>query len=90
MIVYRVKELGPSGPGDHGAYRSPTKNGGSPDERSLSPSNSDLQMLCTHNEEEVSVEMYTFHEVMNQLQEMEEQVVDYHRNCLEVGGLCLL
>lgn len=79
----RVKELGPSGPGDHGVYRSPTKNGGSPDERSLSPSNSDLQMLCTHNEEEVSVEMYTFHEVMNQLQEMEEQVVDYHRNCLE-------
>nr|XP_054764698.1 kinesin-like protein KIF2A [Lytechinus pictus] len=78
----RVKELGPGGPDGDDDYRSPTKNGGSP-ERSLSPSNSDLAMLCTHNEEEVSVEMYTFHEVMNQLQEMEEQVVDYHRNCLE-------
>ena len=28
--------------------------------------------------------MFTFHEVMNQLQEMEEQVVDDHRVCLEV------
>lgn len=77
----RVKELGPGGPNDD--HHPPhAKNGGSP-ERSLSPSNSDLAMLCTHNEEEVSVEMYTFHEVMNQLQEMEEQVVDYHRTCFE-------
>ena len=44
-----------------------------------------LYML--YQEEEVSVEMFTFHEVMNQLQEMEEQVVDSHRTCLEVGAL---
>ncbi|XP_072173308.1 kinesin-like protein KIF2A [Diadema setosum] len=79
----RVKELGPGGGADdHRAPPTPAKNGGSP-ERSLSPSNSDLAMLCTQNEEEVSVEMFTFHEVMNQLQEMEEQVVDSHRTCLE-------
>ncbi|XP_072047867.1 kinesin-like protein KIF2A isoform X2 [Amphiura filiformis] len=81
----RVKELGPGDPSDGGpndGFIPASENPVSP-ERSLSPSNSDLAMLCTHNEEEVSVEMYTFHEVMNQLQEMEEQVVDDHRHCLE-------
>ncbi|XP_038056437.1 kinesin-like protein KIF2A [Patiria miniata] len=82
----RVKELGPGGspgagdyPGDINALPS------SPEKlpECLSPSNSDLAMLCTHNEEEVSAEMFTFHEVMNQLQEMEELIVDDHRICLE-------
>lgn len=31
------------------------------------------------------MEMLTFHEVMNQLQEMEEAIVDDHRTSLEVS-----
>ncbi|XP_033636546.1 kinesin-like protein KIF2A isoform X2 [Asterias rubens] len=84
----RVKELGPGGPNDSpggGDYPADLNLPPSPEKlpECLSPSNSDLAMLCTHNEEEVSAEMFTFHEVMNQLQEMEEQVVDDHRVCLE-------
>ncbi|XP_033103671.1 kinesin-like protein KIF2A isoform X2 [Anneissia japonica] len=75
----RVKELGP-GRADNGEPNLPPLP--SP-EKSLSPSNSDLAMLCTHNEEEVSAEMYTFHEAMNQLHEIEEQVIDTHRTCVE-------
>ncbi|XP_071952335.1 kinesin-like protein KIF2A [Antedon mediterranea] len=77
----RVKELGPGNPsaanGEPNLVPLPSP------EKSLSPSNSDLAMLCTHNEEEVSAEMYTFHEAMNQLHEIEEQVIDTHRTCVE-------
>ncbi|XP_071851021.1 kinesin-like protein KIF2A isoform X2 [Apostichopus japonicus] len=77
----RVKELGPGARDDKGLV--PIPKAPSTPEKSLSPCNSDLQMLCTVNEEEVSMEMLTFHEVMNQLQEMEEQIVDDHRTSLE-------
>jgi kinesin family protein 2/24 len=40
-------------------------------------------MLRTGNEEEVTEELLTHHEVINQLQEMEEEVVDGHRMLFE-------
>jgi hypothetical protein len=35
-------------------------------------------------EEEVSQEMLTFHEVINHMQEQEEEVIDAHREVIEV------
>ncbi|XP_014677251.1 PREDICTED: kinesin-like protein KIF2A [Priapulus caudatus] len=76
----RVKELGPAGPAD---YRPAPRNEDmfSPT-GALSPQNSDLALLCTQNEEEVSAELYTFHEAVSHLQEMEEEVVDEHKNLI--------
>ncbi|XP_047011666.1 kinesin-like protein KIF2A isoform X2 [Ictalurus punctatus] len=39
----------------------------------------DLKLLCEQNEEEVSPQLFTFHEVVSQLVEMEEQVLEDHR-----------
>ncbi|XP_069127828.1 kinesin-like protein KIF2A isoform X1 [Argopecten irradians] len=77
----RVKELGPGGPVE-----------GKPSEVALpnnynlgamSPQNSDLQMLKTSNEE-VTDEMLTFHEVVNHMQEIEEEVIDDHKSIIEI------
>uniref|UniRef100_A0A6I8S120 Kinesin-like protein n=1 Tax=Xenopus tropicalis TaxID=8364 RepID=A0A6I8S120_XENTR len=39
----------------------------------------DLKLLCEQNEEEVSPQLFTFHEAVSQMVEMEEQVVEDHR-----------
>ncbi|KAF4072501.1 hypothetical protein AMELA_G00263750 [Ameiurus melas] len=39
----------------------------------------DLKLLCEQNKEEVSPQLFTFHEVVSQLVEMEEQVLEDHR-----------
>ena len=41
-------------------------------------------MLCTQ-EEEVSEELLTFHEVVNHMQEAEEEIIDDHRTLIEVS-----
>lgn len=46
---------------------------------SLSPQRDDLKLLCEQNEEEVSPQLFTFHEAVSQLVEMEEQVLEDHR-----------
>ncbi|XP_046550289.1 kinesin-like protein KIF2A [Haliotis rubra] len=78
-----VKELGPGGPVE-----------GKPAEvaqsdnlaiGSMSPQNSDLALLKTSNQEEVSEELLNFHQVVNKMQEQEEEVLDEHRNVVEVS-----
>ncbi|XP_051973344.1 kinesin-like protein KIF2A isoform X1 [Xyrauchen texanus] len=44
-----------------------------------SPQRDDLKLLCEQNEEEVSPQLFTFHEVVSHLVEMEEQVLEDHR-----------
>uniref|UniRef100_A0A673KD00 Kinesin-like protein n=1 Tax=Sinocyclocheilus rhinocerous TaxID=307959 RepID=A0A673KD00_9TELE len=44
-----------------------------------SPQRDDLKLLCEQNEEEVSPQLFNFHEVVSQLVEMEEQVLEDHR-----------
>ncbi|NXK00976.1 KIF2A protein, partial [Corythaixoides concolor] len=44
-----------------------------------SPQRDDLKLLCERNEEEVSPQLFTFHEAVSQMVEMEEQVVEDHR-----------
>ncbi|XP_062399333.1 kinesin-like protein KIF2A isoform X2 [Sardina pilchardus] len=46
---------------------------------SNSPQRDDLKLLCEQNEEEVSPQLFTFHEAVSQLVEMEEQVLEDHR-----------
>uniref|UniRef100_A0A8B9LCS7 Kinesin-like protein n=1 Tax=Astyanax mexicanus TaxID=7994 RepID=A0A8B9LCS7_ASTMX len=44
-----------------------------------SPQRDDLKLLCEQNEEEVSPQLFTFHEAVSALVEMEEQVLEDHR-----------
>ncbi|XP_058718245.1 kinesin-like protein KIF2A [Poecile atricapillus] len=44
-----------------------------------SPQRDDLKLLCEQNEEEVSPQLFTFHEAVSQMVEMEDQVVEDHR-----------
>ncbi|KAK5879154.1 hypothetical protein CesoFtcFv8_024484 [Champsocephalus esox] len=44
-----------------------------------SPQRDDLKLLCEQNVEEVSPQLFTFHEAVSQLVEMEEQVLEDHR-----------
>ncbi|KAM4615925.1 kinesin-like protein KIF2A isoform 2-T2 [Polymixia lowei] len=46
---------------------------------SSSPQRDDLKLLCEQNEEEVSPQLFTFHEAVSQMVEMEEQVLEDHR-----------
>lgn len=41
-------------------------------------------LVVVVQEEEVSQEMLTFHEVINHMQEQEEEVIDAHREVIEV------
>lgn len=45
----------------------------------ISPQRDDLKLLCEQNVEEVSPQLFTFHEAVSQLVEMEEQVLEDHR-----------
>ncbi|KAJ6669934.1 hypothetical protein lerEdw1_000483 [Lerista edwardsae] len=49
-----------------------------------SPQRDDLKLLCEQNEEEVSPQLFTFHEAVSQMVEMEEQVVEDHRAVFQV------
>ncbi|CAN9506517.1 unnamed protein product [Ophioblennius macclurei] len=44
-----------------------------------SPKREDLKLLCEQNEEEVSPQLFSFHEVVSQVVEMEEKVMEDHR-----------
>ncbi|KAF7646160.1 hypothetical protein LDENG_00192070, partial [Lucifuga dentata] len=44
-----------------------------------SPQRDDLKLLCEQNEEEVSPQLFNFHEAVSQLVEMEEQVLEDHK-----------
>ncbi|KAL4630087.1 kinesin-like protein KIF2A isoform X7 [Arapaima gigas] len=43
----------------------------------------DLKLLCEQNEEEVSPQLFTFHEAVSQVVEMEEQVLEDHRGVFQ-------
>ncbi|XP_019722629.1 kinesin-like protein KIF2A isoform X4 [Hippocampus comes] len=49
------------------------------DWQNSSPQRDDLKLLCEQNEEEVSPQLFSFHEAVSQLVEMEEQVLEDHR-----------
>lgn len=68
----RVKELGAE----------------NPELKSSSPSgdqNNDLALLCSSNEGELSADLYSFHEAISHLQEMEEEVLDTHKAVIEAS-----
>ncbi|XP_060926841.1 kinesin-like protein KIF2A isoform X2 [Limanda limanda] len=46
---------------------------------SISPQRDDFKLLCEQNEEEVSPQLFTFHEAVSQVVEMEDQVLEDHR-----------
>lgn len=46
-----------------------------------------LLITNVSQEEEVSPQLFTFHEVVSQLVEMEEQVLEDHRAVFQVGTL---
>ncbi|XP_071437849.1 kinesin-like protein KIF2A isoform X2 [Pithys albifrons albifrons] len=48
-----------------------------------SPQRDDLKLLCEQNEEEVSPQLFNFHEAVSQMVEMEEQVVEHHRTIFQ-------
>lgn len=77
----RVKELGPGGPveGKPAEVALPNNyNLGA-----MSPQNSDLALLKTAYQEEVTDDLLTFHEVVNHMQELEEDIIDDHKNLIE-------
>ncbi|XP_074667323.1 kinesin-like protein KIF2A isoform X5 [Strix aluco] len=49
-----------------------------------SPQRDDLKLLCEQNEEEVSPQLFTFHEAVSQMVEMEDQVVEDHRAIFQI------
>lgn len=70
----RVKELGPGGPveGKPAEIEMPENyNMGT-----MSPQNSALALLKTANQDEVSDDLLTFHEAVNHMQDMEEEIID--------------
>ncbi|XP_076441077.1 kinesin-like protein KIF2A [Babylonia areolata] len=78
----RVKELGPGGLSDDRPSDELPPSNNMP-EGLMSPQNSDLALIKTTNEEEVSEELLTFHQKMNKMQEMEEDVQDHHKAFIE-------
>ncbi|XP_060608582.1 kinesin-like protein KIF2A isoform X2 [Ruditapes philippinarum] len=78
----RVKELGPGG-----------RVEGKPAEIELSdnynnlgamsPQNSALALLRTQNQDEVSEDLMTFHEKVNHMQELEEEIIDDQKSLIE-------
>uniref|UniRef100_T1JBC4 Kinesin-like protein n=1 Tax=Strigamia maritima TaxID=126957 RepID=T1JBC4_STRMM len=76
----RVKELGVQDP--------EMKHSPIPEENSIhfvpdSPQHNDLAQLRSLNEGELSADLYTFHEAVSHLQEMEEDVLDIHKTVVE-------
>lgn len=46
----------------------------------------DLKMLRSGNEDEVTEDLLTFHNVINQCEKLEEEVVDQHREIVDVSS----
>ncbi|XP_023931438.1 kinesin-like protein KIF2A [Lingula anatina] len=82
----RVKELGPGGPVEGRAADENIPPPEAQNNTPLSPQNSDLVLLRTGNEAEISDELLTFHEVINHMQEIEEEVIDDHKALCEGLG----
>nr|Q91637.2 RecName: Full=Kinesin-like protein KIF2A; AltName: Full=Kinesin-related protein xKIF2 [Xenopus laevis] len=80
----RVKELDPSRcrrppPHDTSCPQTSWMTWKQCGEWGVAPQRDDLKLLCEQNEEEVSPQLFTFHEAVSQMVEMEEQVVEDHR-----------
>ncbi|XP_074640699.1 kinesin-like protein KIF2A [Tubulanus polymorphus] len=71
----RVKELGADTPLER---KTPSSDIIYDNGEQLSPQNSDLVMLKTGNEDEVDDELINFHEVVNQMNEMEDAMLESH------------
>ncbi|KAF8788350.1 Kinesin-like protein KIF2A like protein [Argiope bruennichi] len=48
-------------------------------------SNNDLALLCSSNEGELSADLYSFHEAISHVQELEEEVLDSHKAVIEAS-----
>lgn len=70
----RVKELGAENP-----EMKTSPNG----DEDMNVQNDDLALLRSSNEGELSADMYTFHEAISHLQEVEEELLDFHKNVIE-------
>ncbi|XP_054719468.1 kinesin-like protein KIF2A isoform X2 [Uloborus diversus] len=72
----RVKELGAENP--------ELKSCGG-EEQNENDQNNDLALLCSSNEGELSADLYSFHEAISHVQEMEEEVLDSHKAMIEAS-----
>ncbi|KAG8183932.1 hypothetical protein JTE90_006859 [Oedothorax gibbosus] len=70
----RVKELGAENP--------ELKSAGGDEQNNK---NNDLALLCSSNEGELSADLYSFHEAISHVQEMEEEVLDSHKAVIEAS-----
>lgn len=83
----RVKELAATDPTTEGkGQSSPTTNSHSLHRHQNGSilNDSDLAALRSLNEKELSAELYTFHEAVSQLQEIEDEVLDNHKAFIEM------
>ncbi|XP_052253397.1 kinesin-like protein KIF2A isoform X3 [Dreissena polymorpha] len=78
----RVKELGPGGPVE-GKPAEIDLSGHYNNLGAMSPQNSALALLRTTNQDEVSDEMMTFHEKVNHMQELEEEIIDDQKSLID-------
>lgn len=76
----RVKELGTEGP------ELKTENNGDGDD-AMSDNDDDLALLHNSNPAEISQDMYTLHEAISKVQEMEEEVLDMHKNLVNENNI---
>ncbi|KAG6441909.1 hypothetical protein O3G_MSEX002029 [Manduca sexta] len=72
----RVKELGTADPR---RADSPPRDVDMQDLHDMQPAHDDLAHLRSLNEGDMSAEMYTFHEAIDELQRAEEEVLDNHK-----------
>ncbi|GBN23733.1 Kinesin-like protein KIF2A [Araneus ventricosus] len=70
----RVKELGVENP--------ELKSAGGEEQNDQ---NNDLALLCSSNEGELSADLYSFHEAISHVQELEEEVLDSHKAVIEAS-----
>ncbi|GFX16064.1 kinesin-like protein KIF2A [Trichonephila clavipes] len=70
----RVKELGVENP--------ELKSAGSDEQNDQ---DNDLALLCSSNEGELSADLYSFHEAISHVQELEEEVLDSHKAVIEAS-----
>lgn len=70
----RVKELGPGGPVE--GKPAEIEMAANYNLGAMSPQNSALALLRTTNQDEVSDDLMTFHEKVNHMQELEEEIID--------------
>ncbi|XP_045159292.2 kinesin-like protein KIF2A isoform X1 [Mercenaria mercenaria] len=78
----RVKELGPGGPVE-GKPAEIELSDNYNNLGAMSPQNSALALLRTQNRDEVSEDMMTFHEKVNHMQELEEEIIDDQKSLID-------